>query len=503
MEELTEVIQKEELTPVVERLTLTRASSGYVDLNSYTTSTFFNGSDEPDKMKIPAKWSKKVGLIKFFYKHDPIISTVIDKSVDIGINEIYNDQGDAPDNVLEVYDFFKIKLHAFLKYMAREYLLSGLVVPEVNWTSKEIEIPSGKKVVTLPDVMWLRDPATIVVKKTPIPNRINYYIEVDADTIYFILNNGINVDGTKDLETFKILKNDFPDFVKRVKAGETTVPLPNPFSIITRSQIPGEVYPTPYLYSVLEPLQYKRKLRKMDYAVAARTIGAIQVIKIGNNEFPISGEDGEQQIADLRAEMRNRGDDVERIFQVYGNHTLDISWVFPDTKAMLDKGKYDIVNQDIMFGLGFPRILLSGETEKSATSNPEFAMFSPSESLRAMRNDLLPFVEKLYKEIARLNGFDKYPTLEFASLRLFDVEKMAEIIKLLMAGASLSKTSALKSAGFEFDKEVQNIVREREIMEENDIPEFQAQPFSPQPTVPGKTPNQPATTKKVKKDGIN
>lgn len=500
MEELTEVTQI--LEPIEERMTLTHASVNFMDLSPYSTSMFYGGLDSPDKMKIPAKWSRLVGLIKYFYKRDPIISTVVDKSVDIGINEISNNQGDAEDSTLEVYDYLLVELHAFLKKMAREWLLSGLVIPEVNWASKEIEISGEKKVVTLPDYMWMRDPATIVIKKTPIPNRVNYYIEVDSDTLQFIMNNGVYADGTKDLETYKLLKTGYPDFVRRVKAGETLVPLPNPYCIISRAQIAGEAYPTPYLYSVLEPLQYKRKLRIMDYAVAARTISAIQLVRLGDKDFPISGEDGESQINELRAEMRNRGDDVERVFQVFGNHTVQIDWIFPDTKAMLDKGKYDIVNQDIMFGLGFPRILLSGETERSATSNPEFAMFSPSESLRAMRNDLLPFVEKLYKEIARLNGFDKYPTLEFASLRLYDVEKMAEIIKLLMAGASLSKTSALKSAGFDLDTEITNQVRERKLMKENDIPEFQAQPFSAAPTVPGKAPNQPAT-KKVNKNGTN
>jgi hypothetical protein len=485
---------------------LARASVNLMDMSPYTTMGIYLNTDTPDKMGIPAKWPHQVKLIRFFYKRDPIISTVVDKSVDIGINEVTNNRSDSDDETMEVYDYCLDDLHRFLKVMAREYLLSGLVIAEVNWTSKEITLRSGKKkVVTLPDVMWLRDPSTIVAKKTPIPNRIKYFVEVDNDTIQFVLNGGIYPDGRRDLETFKLLKTSFPDFVRRIKAGEIQVPLENPFCIITRAQIAGDEYPTPYIYSVLEPLQYKRRLRKMDYAIAGRVNSAIQLFKLGDKDFPMTGEQGEQEIQNLQMIVNHNGreNNPERVFQLYGNHTLDVEWVFPDTQAMLDIGKYEVANQDIMFGLGFPRILLSGETEKSATSNPEFAMFSPSESLRAMRNDLMPFVEKLYKEIARLNDFDKYPVLEFSSLHLFDVEKMGDVIMALVDKAGLSKTSALKIANFKWEDELLNKEREIKEMKEKDIPEFPAQPFSAQPQVPGKpqpseAPKKPTTKKAVK-----
>lgn len=500
MEETTAILETTATSEAVESPRLAKASFNVMDLTPYTTMGSWSAYDVPDKMGIPNKWSHQVKQIRFFYSRDPIISTTINKSVDIAMNEISNNRDEADEETLEIYDYFKDELQAFLKTMAREYLLSGLVIAEVNWTSKEITLKSGKKkTITCPDVMWLRDPGTIVAKKTPIPNRINYFVEVDNDTIQFVLSGGTYPDGTKDPETFKILKASYPDFVRKIKAGELIVPLPEAFSIITRAQIAGEAYPTPYIFSVLESLQYKRRLRKMDYAVAARVSSAIQLFRLGDKDFPMTGEQGEQEIATLQQIVNHNGrtTDPERVFQLYGNHTLDVEWVFPDTKAMLDKGKYDIANQDIMFGLGFPRILLSGETEKSATSNPEFAMFSPSESLRSMRNDLLPFVKKLYKEIARLNDFEKYPTLEFSSLRLYDVEKMGDVIMSLVDKAGLSKTSALKIAGFEWPTEILNREREIKEMKDKDIPEFPAQPFSAQPTVPGQ---KPAATKPAKKE---
>jgi hypothetical protein len=469
---------------------LAKASVSSWDLTGDTHGpAYYNRlTNEPDKLYVPDKWPDLVKMIRFYYEKDPIASSVINKSVDIAINSISNEQGDAEDRVQEVYEALKDELHAFLKEMAREYLLSGLDIPEIIWGSKLIKVGNENEIFTVPVSYWLRDPATIILKKTPIPNRINYYVQIDSETIEFIMSNGVYPDGTKDPETFAILTQEYPEFVAAVKRGATTFPLQDIFCVIKRSPVTGKVYPTPYLLPVLESLTYKRKLRKMDYSIASRVISAIQLIKMGDKDFPLLAGD-EQQIADLKAEVRHEGreNNIERVFQLFGNHTLTIEWIFPDTKAMLDKTKYDTANSDIMFGLGFPRILLSGETERSATSSPEFAMFSPSESLKAMRNDLLPFVRKLYEEIAKLNGFDKYPTMKFADLNLYDVSKMAGVVTMLIEKAGLSQTSALKVAGgFDFETEAENRVREREIMKENDLPEFNPTPFSPQPQVPGK-----------------
>lgn len=476
----------EEQVTEIDHMRLAKADYNYLDLTPGSTTLAYSRTYEPDKLQIPTKWPDLIRDIRFYYEHDPIASITINKFTDIGVNEINNNQGKTSDEVYEVYESFKDQVLHFLKEMALEYNLSGLLVAERTLTTKEI---NGKP-YTVPDVLWLRDPAVIVAKKTPIPNRIKYFVEIDSDTIDFIMNKGKYSDGTNDKETYELLVNEFPGFVAAVRRGDTQVPLDDPYIIITRAQLPGRCYPTPYLKAVLEALMYKRKLRKMDYSIAARVISAIQVVTLGNDMYPLT-EGDEDQVSALKSQMRNQGreNNIERVFQLFGNHTLKLDWVFPDTKAMLDKTKYDVANQDIMFGLGFPRILLSGETEKSATSNPEFAMFSPSESLKAMRADLMPFVRKLYKEIADLNGFDVYPTLEFGSLNLYDVEKMANVVDKLLSKASLSRTSALKAAGFKIEDEVYNLVRERKLLKENDIPEFLAQPFSPKPSVPG----QPAT----------
>ncbi len=465
---------------------LAKASINYLNLTAGDT---FSGQslngvyNEPDKLTIPKDWSKLIEQIRFYYERDPIASTVINKSVDIGINELINVRGEASDEVYNVYEYFKPQLYNFLKLVAREYLLSGLVIiPEMTW--KTIKI--NDKNYILPDVLWIRDSATIVAKKTPIPGRINYYVKIEDTTVDFILNKGVYPDGTKDEETYNILRKKYPKFVKSIESGETEILLEDTYIVLTRSPISGKVYPTPYLMPVLESLNYKRNLRKMDYSIASRVISAIQLFTLGDKDFPLT-EDDEYQLTDLKNQINWRGQEgnIERVFQLFGNHTLKIEWIYPDTRALLDNNKYKAVDQDILFGLGFPRILLSGETERSATSNAEFAMFSPSESIKAMRKELLPFLNKLYADIAKRNNFDVYPRADFGNIRLYDVEKMANVAKDMYEKGVISRTSYLNTIGHTFDDEVFNMIRERDVMKKERLPEFTPQPFTPQPKIVG------------------
>ena len=482
---------------------LAKASSSMLDLTSGTplsTLATSTGQNEPDKLGVPKKWPELVEKIRFFYLRDPVTSTVVDKLTDITVNGIYNNRGDISDNIFDVYESFVDALEDFLKHITREYLLSGLVIPEVIWFSKEFKTEDPHSLVnledteayTVPQGFWLRDPATVEAIKTPIPNRIVYLVKITDDLKHFIETGGEYKNGMKDVTTYKLLVEQYPAFVDAVRNGKEDYFQLDPMIVLRRAPLAGESYPTPYLLKILESLSYKRKLRKMDYAVAARVISAIQLIKMGDKDFPLT-EGDEDQLEDLKTQMlwRGQADNVERVFQLFGNHTLTIEWIYPDTKTLLDSGKYEAVNDDIMFGLGFPRILLTGETERSFTSNPEFAMFSPSETIEGIRKELMKFVRVLYKEVADRNNFSEFPRLEFAPLRLYDLEKMSNVSKDLYEKGLLSRTSYLELGDRDFEDELHNIVRERDLLKEYDVPEYAPQPFTPQPQTPGSTPNTP------------
>jgi hypothetical protein len=74
----------------------------------------------------------------------------------------------------------------------------------------------------VPDNIWFRDPATVKVKKSILPNRKDYYVEVSRDLVDFIRSGGKKKDGTVDKELYDILVKNYKEFVDAVKNSKST-----------------------------------------------------------------------------------------------------------------------------------------------------------------------------------------------------------------------------------------------------------------------------------------
>ncbi len=444
-------------------------------------------TNEPDKMQLPTNFQDRLKLVRYYYEVDPIANTAIDKIVDIGINELNIERDDCSDEEFAVYKAAVRVFEGYLKDAALEYLLSGLVVPQVSWrtrTPNEVGLDTSKR-YSLPSEIWLTDPGLLALNFKPLSTEVEVWMQIPDYIRDFISSKGKREDGSVDTENYERIIQQYPEFVEAVKAGRDRILLEDAYIIRRRPKV-FDPYPTPYLLSALESLMFKRNLKKMDYAIASRVIGAIQLIKLGNDEFPLT-EDDDDQLDDLKTEMlwRNREKNIDRVFQLFANHTLDITWVYPDTEAMLNQGKYEAINQDIFNALGIPRILVSGETLRSATSQAEFAMFSPAETINRVREHILEFIEDLLDEIKERNKLENKVNIYFEELRLYDLEKLAEVAVQLYQNNAISLTSLAGIAGYNFEDELEKKSNERELMKEFDVPEFPALPFSPQPQVPG------------------
>ena len=447
-----------------------------------------------DKYQFPKDYYEIINICYHFYRTDPIVSNTLNKVLDIGFKDYTLQRKDCTDEEYRVYSAINEALVWNLRDLGLEYMLSGLVIPEATWTAKtgaEIH-PSlpPNEVYEIPDILWKRDPFSIKLRKTPIPTRVVVTVTPSEDDIYFIKNKGVYPDGTKDKETYNLLRKQYPSYVRAVKAGKVDFKLEDPH-LIRRNPLPDSPYPNPYLMPILEPLEHKRNLRKMDYAIAARVITAIMQIKMGSDEFPITSEDDET-VMELRNQFKWRytGNNFERLFQLFTNHTIDIEWITPDVDALLDDSKYDSVNLDILFGLGFPRIMLTGETAKTGTSQAEFALMSPGETIKAIRGATLSWPKSLYQEMRERNNFINLPEPMFSELRLYDLAKLMEVADLVYQRGALSKKTLANIAGFNFeDVELPQRLLERDWFEQNDLEEYPLMAFDANPDEETKTSN--------------
>ena len=477
-------------------------------LNKLAKSGFYPAevsSDNPwqsyqvDKMELEKdedEFHELVEACRFFYKKDPLISTTLNKMEEIAINELIFHKNGLTDNELKIFTGIKDQLMEFAEMMAHEYLISGLVIPEITYgpvnkdSLKELGIKNYTS-LTLPVSMWIRDPLTVKIKDTAFGNEPSYFAKAPDSLVAFVLGNGAYPDGTEDPKLWAELKTYFPDFITQIKEGKREFLLDN--NLIFRRKIGSDSpYPSLFVSPSLESLKHKRNLRRMDYSIAARAIGAIQLIKLGDKDFPVTEED-DDMFDWIRGQMFYRNStnaDIERIFQLFANHTLTIEWVYPPMEALLSEGKYKQVDADIIYGLGFPQILITGETSRSGTSSAQYAMLSPIKTMEAFRSKILKVIRRIVNRIAKDNHLKTEPIVNFKPLNLFDYSTLLTALGNMYKDGTLSRTTYAEELGYNFNDEMDLKEYENKIMKEKEIGEFAPQPFSPVPGTPGGNPAQ-------------
>jgi hypothetical protein len=223
----------------------------------------------------------------------------------------------------------------------------------------------------------------------------------------------------------------------------------------------------------------------MDYSIAARVITAIQLITLGDKDFPLT-EDNEDQLDDLKQQMLWRdgtsGKEMERIFQLFGNHTLKISWIFPETETLLDEGKYKNINNDIAVGLGFPRILITGETEKSFTSDADVATVSPLHTMKRIQEALLPIAKKVLDTIVQENNLGGEAQIKFTPISMMGVKEFVAGIVELYTSGNLSRDDYAAAFGYDIYEQLDKRVEEKDALKERKLEDMMEVPFSPKPT---------------------
>lgn len=445
------------------------------------------------------KYEEVVRDCRFYFRHDPLASTVIRKLVDMSVNElVIEPEGSITVTEEAIFDALAEDLIEFLRKAAFEYLITGLLVPEIKLTrlnKRQIRDKYIKRISSLmyPTSMWLRDAKDIEIKRPLITEMESYFLKIPDEVVAFITGKGVYPDGGEDRELYNEIVRMYPEFVQQILKGQFKILLDNPL-VIKDTTLADSAYPIPYLYPALEALKHKRNLRRMDYSIAARVISAILQVRVGSDDFPLT-EDQEDQLSELEEQFKWREnistEEIERVFAFFTNHTVELEWIFPEVTALLDDKKYETVNQDIMVALGFPRILITGETERSFASDPQIATLSPIQTMEQIQKKLLPIAEKVYFEMRRYNRvISNVPKLSFKPINLMSLQLFYDGLSTLYEGGNLSRESFTRAYGYDFRTEMQRRSKNDELMDELDL-----EPVAPS-NMPGaqtESPGRPST----------
>ncbi len=435
-------------------------------------------SDQVDRLAFDShkSYSSVISDCRFYFRHDPLAATVINKLVDFSINDLVIDGSKGMKTTEEeIFTALVKDITPFLRKAAREFLLTGLVIPEIRLTrmkKSDLREKGIRRLSSLlyPTSLWVRDSATINIKRPLISEKESYFVVLDDELVYFLAHKGEYPDGTKDRELYLEIIKLYPEFVTEVLDNDLQqVLLENPI-IIKGTTTEDSPFPIPYMFSALESLKHKRNLRRMDYSISARVISAILHVTAGNDDYPLT-EDQEDVFTDLETQLQWRRNvspaELERVFALFTNHTVQLEWIFPDVTAMLDNDKYKSVNEDIMVALGFPRILITGETERSFASDPQIATISPLHTMERIRDSLMGIVEFVFREMKKNNRvIDEIPNVKFEPMNLMSMQLFFDGLEALYESGNLSREDYTEAYGFNFKSQQLKRQKNEELIDE-------------------------------------
>ncbi len=272
--------------------------------------------------------------------------------------------------------------------------------------------------VTLPARYIILNPADIqMMSSVAFINNILYKVLTDYELN--ILRN------PKTKEDQEIFDNLPPETKKQIKTKSAYVLLvldaTRVYAIFNKKQ-DYEPFAVPMCYPVLEDINWKAELKKMDMAVTRTMQQVILLVTMGAKP-----DEGGINPANMVAMQKIfESESIGRV--LVADWTTKAQFIIPDIAAFLDPKKYEVVDRDIQQGLNN---ILVGD-EKFANQNLKIKVFI--ERLKRARESFLN--DFLIPEIRRISdelGFQNFPTPYFEDIDLKDEIQYARMITQLLS----------------------------------------------------------------------
>jgi len=239
----------------------------------------------------------------------------------------------------------------------------------------------------------------------------------------------------EDEEMFQALPDDTKRLIENKKM--TFVPLflqPGKMYITFYKKQDYEPFAVPMGFPVLEDINYKYELKKMDMAISRTMQQMILLVTAGTD--PDKGGINQKNLEALRKLFENQS--IGRI--LVADYTTKAEFVIPQIADILDPKKYEIVDRDINNGLN--NILLGGEKFANQVQKTDVFLARLRQARQTFLNDFLfPEIKRLSQEL----GFKNYPTPYFEDFNLKDDSAHERVYTRLMELGILTPEEGIKA----------------------------------------------------------
>ncbi len=195
-----------------------------------------------------------------------------------------------------------------------------------------------------------------------------------------------------------------------------------------------EPFAIPFGFPVLEDINWKLELKKIDQAICRTVENVILLITMGAE--PEKGGINPQNLKAMQELFKNES--VGRA--LIADYTTKAQFVIPDLNKVLGSEKYKIVNEDIKEGL--QNVIVGSEKFSNTQIKAEIFLERLKESRNAFLND---FLQPQIKEVCENMGLKNYPVAKFEEIDIKDEVQFHRVITRLLEIGILTPEQGIKS----------------------------------------------------------
>jgi hypothetical protein len=381
------------------------------------------------------------------YYNFSIFRNIIDTMTEFSTSGIYFRGGSKKSREFFEALFNKIGLNEFQDKFFREYYRSGNV-----FTYRYDATLSEQDVKNITQIYGKQRLPKLPVEKMTIPSKyitlnpadiqlhgaLNFsegrYHKVLSD---YELERVKNPKSDEDLEIYNSLDEKTKKLLKKGSVPTLFIPLnPDKLNAIFYHKQDYEPFAVPMGYPVLEDINFKYEMKKMDMALARTMQQAILLVTMGDE--PEKGGVNQENLRKMQALFQNES--IGRV--LIADYTTKAEFVIPQIGALLDAKKYEVVDRDINIGLN--NIFVGGE--KFANQSAKVEVFI--ERLKCGREAFISqFLMPEIKRIARSLGFRSFPTPHFEDINLKTESETLRVYTRLIELGVLTAEEGVEAIG--------------------------------------------------------
>lgn len=374
------------------------------------------------------------------YYNFAIFRNTIDLMTEFSTSNIYFQNGSQKSRDFFHALFKKINIIDLQDKFFREYYRSGNVfIYRFDTRVKDEDITkitqtfglTSKAAVDLPARYTIINPADVQIGGT-INFAIGRYYKILSDYELERLKNPKN---EEDLEVFNSLPIETQKLIKTNSIGVLSIPLDrDKISAVFYKKQDYEPFAVPMGFPVLEDINWKAEMKKMDMAVTRTMQQAVLLVTMGTD--PDKGGVNQKNLEAMQALFQNES--IGRV--LIADYTTKAEFVIPDIGNLIGPEKYEVVDRDIQIGLN--NILIGSEKFANTSIKVQVFIERLKQARQAFLSEfLVPEIRRISKEL----GFKNYPDPQFEDIDLKDDIQYSRVFNRLMELGILTPEEGLKA----------------------------------------------------------